>query len=53
MFHIFQKEEWMTTTCKDALYAIMDVFSQHFEMLAPVLLDDILHQLKSCVKQGG
>ena len=42
----------MTTTCNHALYAIMDVFSQYFEVLAPVLLDDILQQLKWCVKQG-
>jgi len=43
----------MTTTCNHALYAIMDVFSQYFEVLAPVLLDDVLLQLKWCVKQGG
>ena len=43
----------MTTTCNHALYAIMDVFSQYFEVLAPVLLDDVLQQLKWCVKQGG
>lgn len=42
----------MTTTCNHALYAIMDVFSQYFEVLAPVLLDDVLQQLKWCVKQG-
>jgi len=49
----FQKKKWMTTTCNHALYAIMDVFSQYFEVLAPVLLDDILQQLKWCVEQGG
>ena len=43
----------MTTTCNHALYAIMDVFSQYFEVLAPVLLNDVLLQLKWCVKQGG
>ena len=43
----------MTTTCNHALYAIMDVFSQYFEVLAPVLLDDVLQQLKWCVKQGS
>lgn len=47
-----QKTEWMTTTCNHALYAMMDVFTQYFEVLAPVLLDDILAQLLWCVQQG-
>ena len=47
-----QKTEWMTTTCNHALYAMMDVFTQYFEILAPVLLDDILAQLLWCVQQG-
>ena len=42
----------MTTTCNHALYAMMDVFTQYFEVLAPVLLDDILAQLLWCVQQG-
>ena len=47
-----QKTEWMTTTCNHALYAMMDVFTQYFEVLFPVLLDDILAQLLWCVQQG-
>ena len=47
-----QKTEWMTTTCNHALYAMMDVFTQYFEILAPVLLDEILAQLLWCVQQG-
>ncbi|CAB1341060.1 unnamed protein product [Coregonus sp. 'balchen'] len=39
------KAEWMTTTCNHALYAISDVFTQYFESLSDVLLDDILAQL--------
>lgn len=47
-----QKAEWMTTTCNHALYAISDVFTQYFESLNDVLLDDILAQLYWCVQQG-
>lgn len=47
-----QKAEWMTTTCNHALYAICDVFTQYFEALDDVLLDDILAQLYWCVQQG-
>lgn len=47
-----QKAEWMTTTCNHALYAICDVFTQYFEALSDVLLDDILSQLYWCVQQG-
>lgn len=42
----------MTTTCNHALYAMMDVFTQYFEVLSPVLLDNILAQLLWCVQQG-
>uniref|UniRef100_A0A672ZQ50 ADP-ribosylation factor guanine nucleotide-exchange factor 1 (brefeldin A-inhibited) n=1 Tax=Sphaeramia orbicularis TaxID=375764 RepID=A0A672ZQ50_9TELE len=47
-----EKAEWMTTTCNHALYAICDVFTQYFESLNDVLLDDILAQLYWCVQQG-
>ncbi len=42
----------MTTTCNHALYAMMDVFTQFFEVLSPVLLEDVLNQLLWCVQQG-
>ena len=42
----------MTTTCNHALYAMMDVFTQFFEVLAPVLLNEVLSQLLWCVEQG-
>ena len=42
----------MTTTCNHALYAMMDVFTQYFEVLYPVLLDSVLAQLLWCVQQG-
>ncbi|KTG40450.1 hypothetical protein cypCar_00007680, partial [Cyprinus carpio] len=47
------KAEWMTTTCNHALYAISDVFTQYFESLSDVLLDDILSQLYWCVQQDN
>uniref|UniRef100_A0A3P8WB46 ARF guanine nucleotide exchange factor 1 n=1 Tax=Cynoglossus semilaevis TaxID=244447 RepID=A0A3P8WB46_CYNSE len=48
-----EKAEWMTTTCNHALYAICDVFTQYFESLCDVLLDDILAQLYWCVQQDN
>jgi len=42
----------MTTTCNHALYAIVDVFTQYFEELADVLLDDMYAHLVWCVQQG-
>ncbi|XP_062841626.1 brefeldin A-inhibited guanine nucleotide-exchange protein 1 isoform X2 [Trichomycterus rosablanca] len=48
-----EKAEWMTTTCNHALYAICDVFTQYFESLSDVLLDNILAQLYWCVQQDN
>ncbi|XP_041101817.1 brefeldin A-inhibited guanine nucleotide-exchange protein 1-like isoform X2 [Polyodon spathula] len=48
-----EKAEWMTTTCNHALYAICDVFTQYFEALNDVLLDDIFSQLYWCVQQDN
>ncbi|KAJ8376633.1 hypothetical protein SKAU_G00072130 [Synaphobranchus kaupii] len=48
-----EKAEWMTTTCNHALYAISDVFTQYFESLSDVLLDNILSQLYWCVQQDN
>ena len=42
----------MTTTCNHALYAIIDVFTQYYETLNPILLDDLYQMLKWCVQQG-
>ena len=42
----------MTTTCNHALYAIVDVFTQYFEELSDVLLDEMFGQLVWCVQQG-
>ncbi|RXG67673.1 Brefeldin A-inhibited guanine nucleotide-exchange protein 2 [Armadillidium vulgare] len=48
-----EKAEWMTTTCNHALYAIVDVFSQYFEVLSPILLQDLYIQLHWCVQQDN
>ncbi|CAB0008526.1 unnamed protein product, partial [Nesidiocoris tenuis] len=45
------KAEWMTTTCNHALYAIVDVFTQYFPVLGPLLLQDLYNQLLWCVQQ--
>ena len=46
-----QRREWMTTTCNHALYAVVDVYTQHYAVLAP-LLSELLQLLQWCVKQG-
>ncbi|CAB3369386.1 Hypothetical predicted protein [Cloeon dipterum] len=48
-----EKAEWMTTTCNHALYAIVDVFSQYFDVLGPLLLEDLYTQLIWCVHQDN
>lgn len=51
--HHTEKAEWMTTTCNHALYAIVDVFTQFFDMLGPLLLRDLYNQLQWCVRQDN
>ena len=51
--HHTEKAEWMTTTCNHALYAIVDVFTQFFDMLGPLLLRDLYNQLQWCVRQNN
>ncbi|XP_058123944.1 brefeldin A-inhibited guanine nucleotide-exchange protein 2 [Anopheles ziemanni] len=51
--HQTEKAEWMTTTCNHALYAIIDVFTQYFDMLGPMLLADLYCQLHWCVQQNN
>ncbi|CAO1347752.1 unnamed protein product [Diamesa hyperborea] len=51
--HHTEKAEWMTTTCNHALYAIIDVFTQYFDMLGPLLLKDLYSQLQWCVQQNN
>lgn len=48
-----EKAEWMTTTCNHALYAIVDVFTQYFDILGPLLLEELYMQLHWCVQQNN
>lgn len=41
----------MTTTCNHALYAIVDVFSEYFTLLAPIQLSNVYYQLFWCIQQ--
>lgn len=50
---INEKAEWMTTTCNHALYAIVDVFTQFYDTLNPILLEDLYQMLKWCVQQDN
>lgn len=43
----------MTTTCNHALYAIVDVFSQFYDTLGPILLEQLYSQLLWCVQQDN
>ena len=46
-----EKCEWMTTTCNHALYALIDVFTQYFNILATSQFQQVLDQLVWCVQQ--
>jgi brefeldin A-inhibited guanine nucleotide-exchange protein len=43
----------MTTTCNHALYAIVDVFTQYFDTMSLILIEDLYTHLKWCVKQDN
>ncbi|KAH9416417.1 Brefeldin A-inhibited guanine nucleotide-exchange protein 1 [Dermatophagoides pteronyssinus] len=45
--------EWMTTTCNHALYSIVDVFTQYFDLLGSFLLKDVYSQLFWCIQQDN
>ncbi|XP_001356246.2 brefeldin A-inhibited guanine nucleotide-exchange protein 1 [Drosophila persimilis] len=51
--HVTEKSEWMTTTCNHALYAIIDVFTQYFDVLGHLLLEELFAQLHWCVQQSN
>ncbi|XP_059050657.1 brefeldin A-inhibited guanine nucleotide-exchange protein 1 [Achroia grisella] len=51
--HQLEKNEWMTTTCNHALYAIVDVFTQYFDVLGTLLLEQLYSQLHWCVQQDN
>lgn len=43
----------MTTTCNHALYAIVDVFTQYYDTICDLLIDDLYTHLKWCIKQDN
>jgi len=47
-----EKSDWFATTCNHALFAICDVFTQYYDVLAPTLLTDVYEQLMWCVEKG-
>ncbi|XP_054711883.1 brefeldin A-inhibited guanine nucleotide-exchange protein 1-like [Uloborus diversus] len=48
-----EKAEWMTTTCNHALYSVVDVFSQYYDVLGEIMLDNLYKQLQWCVQQDN
>lgn len=46
-----EKSEWLNTTCSHALYSVVDVFTQFFDILGPILLPQFYSQLLWCVAQ--
>ena len=48
-----EKSDWFATTCNHALFAVCDVFTQYYDVLASTLLGDIFEQLVWCVEQGS
>ena len=46
-----ERTEWMTTTCNHALYSLVDVFIQHFNILHKILLEPLYSKLLWCCSQ--
>ncbi len=40
-----EKSDWLTTTCNHALYAMVDVITQYFDLIGSLLIDDFIAQL--------
>ncbi|XP_050545726.1 brefeldin A-inhibited guanine nucleotide-exchange protein 2 isoform X2 [Daktulosphaira vitifoliae] len=49
--HSVERIEWLTITCNHALTSIVDVFTQYFDLLCPILLQDLYAQLQWCIQQ--
>lgn len=48
-----EKDDWMETTCHQALYYVNNVFTSYFIQLAPTLLKVYFRQLLACVNNGS
>ena len=47
-----EKSDWFATTCNHALFAVCDVFTQYYDVLAPTLLTEVYEQLLWCIGKG-
>ncbi|KAF7260159.1 hypothetical protein EG68_02413 [Paragonimus skrjabini miyazakii] len=46
-----EQTEWMNTTCNHTLFSVVDVFTQFYDVLSPILLDEVYSQLRWCCLQ--
>eukprot|EP00127_Corallochytrium_limacisporum_P003541 Clim_evm24s150 gene=Clim_evmTU24s150 len=46
-----EKNEWLRTTCKNALEGMVDLMSAKYDLLAPILLEDLLGRILWCSTQ--
>ncbi|XP_018655097.1 putative brefeldin A-inhibited guanine nucleotide-exchange protein [Schistosoma mansoni] len=46
-----ERTEWMNTTCNHTLFSVVDIFTQFYDVLHDILLDDIYQQLRWCCLQ--
>jgi len=46
-----EKSDWLNTTCNHALYAMVDVITQYFDLIGALLIEDFIAQLLWCVTQ--
>ncbi|TGZ75528.1 hypothetical protein CRM22_000299 [Opisthorchis felineus] len=46
-----EQTEWMNTTCNHTLFSIVDVFTQYYDTLSSILLEEVYGQLRWCCLQ--
>ncbi|GMT28613.1 hypothetical protein PFISCL1PPCAC_19910 [Pristionchus fissidentatus] len=47
------KSEWLKTTCNHAMYKIVDIITQFFPTIGPLLLPSLYDQFLSCLNQNN
>ncbi|CAL8073044.1 unnamed protein product [Calicophoron daubneyi] len=45
------RTEWMNTTCNHTLFSVVDVFTQYYDILSDILLDEVYNQIRWCCLQ--
>ncbi|KAF8368429.1 hypothetical protein PRIPAC_86258, partial [Pristionchus pacificus] len=45
------KSEWLKTTCNHAMYAVVELLTQQFSTIGPLLLPSLYDQFLSCLNQ--